>query len=77
MTGDLSRGGLQPTPGGTDEATPGPMAALERVMHVERSARCMAIGMKRHPGVRQDPDLGGCLDARVRGHDHDAARAVC
>jgi hypothetical protein len=31
-------------------------SSLERVMHVERSARCMEIEMKRHPGVRRDPD---------------------
>ena len=33
--------------------------------------------MKRHPGVRRDPDPGGRLDSRVRGNDHYAASAVC
>ena len=42
-------------------------------MPVARSARCMDIAMKRHPGVRRDPDPGGRLDSRVRGNDHDAA----
>ena len=31
---------------------------LERFMHVERSARCMDIGRKRHPGVGREPELG-------------------
>jgi hypothetical protein len=44
--------------------------SLERVMHVERSARCMDVEMKRHPGVRRDPDPGGRLDSRRRGNDH-------
>ena len=46
-------------------------------MHIARAARCMAIVMKRHPGVRRDPDAGGHLDSRVRGNDLSAARAVC
>ena len=50
---------------------------LERVMHVERSAGCMAIWIQRHPGVRRDPDPGDRLDSRVRGNDHDAASVVC
>jgi hypothetical protein len=50
--------------------------ALERVMHVERSARCMDVEMKCHPGVRRDPDPGDCLDSRVRGNDHHAANTV-
>ena len=32
--------------------------ALERVMHVERSAMCMDGQRKRHPGGRRDPDPG-------------------
>ena len=43
---------------------------LERVMHFERSARCMDIEMKRHPGARRNPDPGSRLDSRVRGNDH-------
>ncbi len=43
---------------------------LERVMHIERSDRCMDVEMKRHPGERRDPDSGGRLDSRVRGNDH-------
>ncbi len=43
---------------------------LERVMHIERSARCMDGEMRRHPGERRDPDPGGRLDSRVRGNDH-------
>jgi hypothetical protein len=31
---------------------------LERVMHVECSARCMDRAMKRRSGVRRDPDPG-------------------
>ena len=38
-------------------------------MHIERSARCMDVEMKRHPGARRDPDRGR-LDSRVRGNDH-------
>ena len=36
-------------------------------MHIELSARCMDVEMKRHPGERRDPDPGGRLDSRVRG----------
>ena len=39
-------------------------------MHVERSAGCMDIWMKRYPGVRRDPDPGGRPNSRVRGNDH-------
>jgi hypothetical protein len=39
-------------------------------MHVERSARCMDVERKRHPGERRDPDPAGRLDSRVRGNDH-------
>ena len=41
--------------------------SLERVLHIELSARCMHVERKRHPGERRDPDPGGRLDSRVRG----------
>ena len=46
-------------------------------MHVKRFARRLDEEMQRHPGVRREPIRGNRLDARVRGNDHDAARAVC
>src|SRR5262245_43530310 len=55
----------------------GIVRSLERVVHVERSAMCVAVERQCHPGGRRDPDPGDGLDARVRGNDHHAADAVC
>jgi len=46
-------------------------------MHVARSAIGMHVLRERHPGGRPDPARGDRMDARVLGHDRDAAHAVC
>ena len=45
-------------------------------MYIERAARGMAIEIKRHPGVRRDPEPEGRLDSRVRGYDRFVVSAV-
>jgi len=49
---------VTPSPPGTLTLLLVPSVRLERVMHIERAARCMDREMKRHPGVRRDPDPG-------------------
>jgi hypothetical protein len=46
-------------------------------MHIERYAMGTDVPRPCHPGVRREPDLGDCLDSRVRGNDHHVARPVC
>ena len=51
--------------------------SLERVMHIERSARCMDVEMERHPGARWDPDPGAAWIPACAGMTTRATSAVC
>ena len=46
-------------------------------MHIERSARCMDVEMKRHPGARRDPDPGAAWIPSCAGMTTMATSAVC